>query len=280
MLNSFTKGIKFTTWLLLIVSFSAYSTAQSNTLESKTVQLAVVNTPHDSGLLNYLLKDFEIESGINVDIYSGSDVYQRARNGKADIVISHYGKAGLSEFVLDELGSWPKMVFSNQAALIGPTDDPANVSSTSSIAVALELIAASGNILIANNNEGLMAIIETAQINPKDHSAWFKDTGLAKGQAIKAAERDKAYVLWGAIPFLKFKQKHNSSLTLLLTEDPSLQRIMAITRVNPEHFSDINSEAAKRLEDYLLSHQTQAKIKTFRVEGYEGQLWWPAARHN
>lgn len=280
-LGKLKRTVNYSVALLFMLSLTPSLAGESMATETETVRLAVVNTPFDSGLLDYLLEDFELSYDIKIDIYSGSDVFHRARDGKADIVISHYGKAGLADFVMEDLGSWPKMVFSNQAALIGPANDPANVRNSSSLAEALELIAASGNTLIANNNEGLLALIETTQNNQvKNNKAWFKNTGLSKGRAIKAAESEQAYVIWGAIPFLKFKQKNKSSLTLLLTEDPSLQRIMAITRVNPRHFSGINDEAAKRLEDYLLTPATQAKINTFKVDGVKEQLWWPAARHN
>ena len=60
--------------------------------DENVVRLAVVNTPQFSGLLDSLLPEFERQTGITVDVYSGSDVYRKARNGQADLVISHYGK--------------------------------------------------------------------------------------------------------------------------------------------------------------------------------------------
>src|SRR5262245_935127 len=84
------------------------------------VRLAVVITPESSGLLRQLLADFEKQTGHKVGVDSRQDVFELAREGKADLVLSHYGHFGTEEFCADGLGLWPRPVFSNQAAMIGP----------------------------------------------------------------------------------------------------------------------------------------------------------------
>src|SRR5690606_3392998 len=81
-----------------------------------TVRLALVNVPDE--LLRPMLPDFEKETGLRAEIvYTGSDPYGFAREGKADLVISHFGHAGVEPFVTEGLGLWPRAVFSNQMAL-------------------------------------------------------------------------------------------------------------------------------------------------------------------
>jgi len=50
--------------------------------------------------------------------------------------------------------------------------------------------------------------------------------------------------------------------------------------VNPEKLGNANYSGAKKLQDYLLSASTQAKITSFRMKGSTAQLWWPAGRDN
>lgn len=246
------------------------------------VQLAVVNTPHDSGLLAYLLAEFEAQTGIQVSVESSDDPFAIALAGRADIIISHYGKAGMAEFVTNGQGTWPSMVFANQAALIGPKDDPAQVSHSRSLAEAFTAIASSGHTLIANNNDGISALTELVSTvsGLSLNDGWYQDVGVNKGRAIKAAEQQHAYVIWGAIPFLKFQAKHQTEMTILFSADPLLQRVMAITRPQPQQFPETNTQAAKMLENYLLSTAAQAKVMRFRATGSEHPLWWPAGRHN
>jgi len=83
--------------LLAIFAFAGDAGA-AEPADENVVRLAVVNTPQFSGLLDSLLPDFERQTGIMVDVYSGSDVYRKARSGQADLVISHYGKKGVERF--------------------------------------------------------------------------------------------------------------------------------------------------------------------------------------
>jgi tungstate transport system substrate-binding protein len=251
--------------------------------QTKVVRLAVVNTPYSSGLLADLLPGFEQQSGYQVKVYSGNDVFERARAGEADIVISHYGKKQISAFVLEGYGEWPKMVFSNQSALIGHKSDPANVRGLTSTADALQRIAASRTPFVHNNSRAVSYLTEVLleTIGEPDRTGWFLDTGRSNAAAAMLAEEKHGYFIWGAIPFLRYIQQHTSShLEILVAEDPALQRVMAATLVSEQKLNGVNSAGAEALLEYLLAPPTQAKIAAFRTPGTDLQLWWPAGRDN
>ena len=251
--------------------------------ESMVVRLAVVNTPYSSGLLADLLAGFERHSGYQVDIYSGNDVYERARAGEADIVISHYGKEPITSFVLEGYGDWPEMVFSNQSALIGHRSDPANVRGLRSTAEALQRIASSQATFIHNDSRAVSYLTEVAleSIGQPDRAGWFRDAGRSNAAAAMLAEETRGYFIWGAVPFLRYLRQHRSSeLEILVAEDPALQRIMAAVLVSDQKLNGINSAGAAALLEYLLAPATQAKIAAFRTPGTDLQLWWPAGRNN
>ena len=271
--------VLFSSWLLLpIISGQVIGAEKIN----KTIRLAVVNTPDYSGLLEHLLPEFEEKSGYLVDVYSGSDVYEKAREGKADIVISHYGKYQVKDFVLGGYGSWPKMVFSNQVVIIGPSNDPANIKGFDKAADALAKIASTGSKFIHNPIPGVVYLTDTLwhMAGRPDKEEWFIQEPVVKAQAARLAEKTNGYFIWGASPFLKYQKKTDAKMEIMVSSDPLLQRIMSSTLVNPERFSDINAEGANALQAFLLGADTQAKIAEFRVKGYEHQLWWPAGRHN
>jgi tungstate transport system substrate-binding protein len=262
--------------LLLIISMAP---AQA---DSSLVRLAVVNTPYQSGLLQTLISGFEAQSRYQVSIYSGHDVFEQARQGQADLLIAHYGKKPMQDFVLSGLGSWPQMVFANQQVLVGPSSDPAGIEGMTSAAAALNQIAEKEQPFVMNQISGVTALFDLIwqQAGKPDKTGWLIDEGLAKGQAMKQAVRLGAYTLWGADPFIRFSQKQRLDLKILVSADPLLQRVMAISLVNPEKQTTVNAEGASALRDYLLSAPVQAKVSQFRQPGYAGQLWWPAARHN
>ncbi len=250
--------------------------------DDSIIRLAVVNTPYQSGLIDYLLQAFEQSSGYKVEIYGGEAVFERAREGQADLLIAHYGKSPFEEFVLQGFGRWPKMVFSNQQVLIGPSSDPAGIAGMRSASAALKQIADKQQPFLLNQISGVNDLFELLwrQAGRPDKSGWLIDAGVARGRAMQQADKRGAYTLWGAGPFIRFSQQHRPDLEILVSADPLLQRMMAISRVNPEKVEGVNAAGAQLLQDYLLSAGVQAKVSQFRQPEYEGQLWWPAARHN
>ena len=275
-------GLLWLASLLAICAFAGNAGA-AETGDKNVVRLAVVNTPQFSGLLDDVLPDFERQTGITVVVYSGSDVYRKARSGQADLVISHYGKKGVERFVMDGFGAWPRIVFANQAVLIGHRSDPAKVLGLTSVAEALERIAAVKAPFVHNDIPGIDYLTEIAleSAGQPDRSGWFIDDGHVKAAAILLAEEKKGYVIWGAFPFLRFdSERASSELEILVAEDPSLQRIMAAIVVKPDKVPGVNADGARALVDYLLSPRVQAKIAAFRSPGSDLQLWWPAGRNN
>jgi tungstate transport system substrate-binding protein len=273
------------TWTVavLAICLSFFGARASEPDASDVVRLAVVNTPEFSGLLDDLLAGFEQETGIEVEVYSGSDVYKKARNGKADLVISHYGKKGVERFVKDGYGNWPRIVFANQAVLIGHRSDPAGVRGLVSVAEAMRRIANEKAPFVHNNIPGIEYLTEIALAlaGQPDRTGWFIDDGHVKAAAILQAEEKKGYVIWGAFPFLRFDgARESSELEILVARDPSLQRIMAAIAVNPDKVPGVNAAGAAKLIDFLLSPRIQARIAAFRTPGSDLQLWWPAGRNN
>jgi len=174
------------------------------------------------------------------------------------------------------------MVFANQAALIGPRNDPAKIRGLSSASEALGRIAEAKAPFIANNGPGIAELTsmlwESAGRPSKD--GWFIDTGEVNVASAVLAEEKRGYFIWGAYPFLRFASQHQSDLEVLVSADPLLQRIMSAVIVSPQKIEGVNVEGATALRDYLLSPKVQARVAAFRSPWSDRQLWWPAGRNN
>ncbi len=251
--------------------------------QSSVVRLKVVNVPVDSGLLAQLLPDFERTTGYRVEVDKrGDDLYDAARQGTADLTISHYGHVGVESFMADGLGLWPRAVFSNQAVLIGPATDPAGIRGIEDAVEAFRRIAASRSKFLVNNagTEKYLAQVLWEASGRPDRGDWFVDQGLRDQASVQTAGNMGAYILWGIVPFLKFKETTPSSLQALVTDDPLFQRVMVSIVINPDKLSGINAPGAMALQKYLSAPSTQAQIRAFRYPGLDRQLFWPAARDN
>jgi len=248
---------------------------------ARQVRLALVNVPED--VLRPMLPSFTARTGLRSEIvYVGNDPFSAARNGTADLVIAHYGHAGVQPFVTSGLGRWPQAVFSNQMALIGPPSDPAGVRGMADASAALRKIAASGSRFLVNNSDGARYLEQTlwtaAAIQPAGD--WYLNRGSRAIDAMRDAAREGAYVLFGVPPLLRIKAQERVDHEPLVTADPILQRIMVAIVVNPERVAGVNAVEAEAFQRFLLEPSTQAVVRAFRYPTLDAQVWWPAGRHN
>jgi tungstate transport system substrate-binding protein len=249
---------------------------------TKVVRLAVVKAPAQSGLLAALLPPFEAQSGYRVDVYIGSDVYDRARNGEADLVISHLGKGAVEQFVLSGAGLWPRPVFASQLVIIGPESDPAGVRGTQDPIEAMKRIAAAKAGFVVGKSVGrrYLAALLLAGAGEPDRGDWFEQKDFSGNELIRYAAERGAYALVKGLAFAQFSERHESAMRVMLDESPLLYRVAAIVPVNPAKVDGVNTEGAEALVEYLLSASTQAAIANFRHPGTGARMWSPGARHN
>ena len=258
------------------------SVTAGTTTPTSLVRLSSVVTPQDGGLYNDLLPDFEQQTGFKVELTTGEDVYRPARDGQADVVLSHYGHKDTQAFVQDGYGQWPQTVFFNQLALLGPPSDPAQVQNLTDMVEAFRRIAQTQSPFIVNNAKLLKYLSEilwNAAGSP-EKGEWYRDEGMQHEAAIAAAAQQGGYVLWGLTPFLRTQQQNKVELQPLVLNDPLLRRIMVTVGVNPDKVSGVNVEGAKAFQHYLLAPSTQARIQAFRLPGIDQQIWWAAGRDN
>jgi tungstate transport system substrate-binding protein len=258
------------------------SSSERATTESSLVRLSSVVTPEDGGLYDDLLPDFERQSGYQVDLTTGEDAYGPARNGKVDLVLSHYGHKDAQSFVEDGFGQWPQPVFSNQLALLGPPSDPAHVQGLSDVVEAFGRIANTHSPYIVNDLKLLKYLTEILwEGAARPHKGqWYRDQGFEEQEAITEAANQGGYVLWGLTPFLRTQQQNKVELQPLVLNDSLLRRIMVTVAVSADKVAGVNVQGAKALQQYLLDPATQARIRGFRLAGIDQQIWWPAGRNN
>jgi tungstate transport system substrate-binding protein len=261
-------------------SFGESAAAVGVTEQSRPlIRVAVVNTP--DVLLNALLPTFE-DRGYRVTLQIGEGAYDIARRGNADLVIAHYGHPGTEAFMTDGLGRWPRMVFSNQAVLVGPERDPVGIRGLDDAVEAFRLMVRRGGEFVVNNSPTeryLAEVLWDASGRPA-RTGWWLDLGLREQPAIEAAAARGAYTLWGLVPFVRLAAQERLRLEPLVTSDPLLQRIMVSIVVNPARIAGVNDAGAQALQQYLIEPATQARIRQFRHHGLLHQTWWPGGRNN
>src|SRR5439155_20388245 len=132
-----------------------------------------------------------------------------------------YGHVGVEAFMADGLGLWPRAVFANQSILVGPSTDPAGIRGLQDAVEAFRRIAQTKSKFLVNNaatEQYLGQTLWEASGKP-DPGDWLIDSGLRDQPVVQAADRMRAYVLWGAVPFVKFRESTANALEAFVTDD-------------------------------------------------------------
>ena len=259
------------------------SAAARTPASPNVVRVASVPTAVEGNLLPTLIAEFEKQSALKVQLSSNDDVYGLARSGFVDLAVSHYGHRDAEAFVMDGFGEWPRTLFSNQMALLGPPSDPARVRDVHDAGEAFKRIAASKSLFVLNHIDGVKYLTEVLwnAAGRPDRTGWLLDEGRRKDDAIRYASERGAYSFWGLTPFLRLKRETPAvNLEPLLTGDPLLQRMLVSIIVKPSKTPGVNVAGAMALQSFLLAPATQARIREVRYPGAESVQWVPGGRHN
>ncbi|MPZ28573.1 MAG: hypothetical protein GEV12_19775 [Micromonosporaceae bacterium] len=250
-----------------------------------TVRLATVGSVQTGGLLNQLLASFEAQSGYEVEVFMGqvTGLYQRARDGLADLVISHFGVLDLEELVGDRVGRWPRLVLSTSFTFAAAPADPAAIQDAGDAVEAFQRIAQTESPFVVNNLTSPLFVTDLLwhAAGRPEQGEWFVDSGLSGPAAVRAAEQLGGYTLWGLHPFLAFQQQQPpTTMQAVLFDDSLLQRVIASVVVEPGRYRRVNLPGALALQEFLQAPATQGQIRRFRHPMVARPIFWPAAHHS
>jgi len=270
------------TAVLLSLGASPAETERRRGGDDSTVRLLTIGATRTGGFLDGLVAEFEEASGYTVTVTNaGPDIFDQARRGEADLVMAHLGFTPLQDFVSSRRGHWPATVFSNTVAFLIPPGDPAGVRDAADPVEAFELIAQDEAPFVVNNLGETLYITDTLwnAAGRPDKGEWFIDLDQSGAPAVREAERRTGYTIWGLHPFLNLQQQQGVDLEPVVYDDSLMQRIIAtvVVRRAPGR---VNPEGAFALQEYLTEPATQAQIRSFRLPGIDGPVFWPAGNQN
>jgi tungstate transport system substrate-binding protein len=249
--------------------------------EERTMILATTTSTQDSGLLDYLLPQFEKDTGIKVKVVAKGTgaALEIGKNLDADCLLVH-AKAQEEQFIKDGYGIERFDVMYNDFLIVGPKDDPAKLKTkapTNAIA-ALKLINdAKAHFISRGDGSGTetkeKAIWKSAGITPK--GSWYIAAGKGMGEVLQMADEKKAYTLTDRATYLSMKDKLD--LQIVTEKGKDLLNQYGVIRLNdPNH--KIKEKEADEFITWILSDKIQKFIGEYGVDKYGQQLFIPNAK--
>lgn len=255
--------------------------------EGESLILATTTSTYDSGLLDYLLPEFEEANNIEVDVIAvgTGQAIEIGKSGDCDIILVHARELE-DQFVAEGYGTQRWDVMYNDYVYLGPKGTAEIVAASGSLKEALEAMVeymeAEGiNFVSRGDNSGthtkeknLWALLEGRDVESED---WYLSIGQGMGDTLVAANEMQAFTLTDRGTYLAM-QDNLPNLEIVFEGDENLFNPYGIIPVNPEKHPHVKHEAAMKLVEFFISDEIQAKIGQFGTEDFGQPLFFPNAR--
>ncbi len=265
--------------LILLVLLSILLGACGDKKEEKKPQhltLATTTSTEDSGLLDYILPDFEKKYNAKVDVVAvgTGQALELGANGDADVLLVH-ARAKEDEFVAAGNGTARYDVMYNDFVLVGPASDPAGIKGMSSATEAFAKIAETQQPFISRGDDSgthtkEKAIWSAANLTPEGD--WYISAGQGMGAVLTMTNEMQGYTLSDRATFVV--QKANGlNLDILVEGDTALFNPYGVIPVNPEKHANVKAKLAQDFVTWITSLETQQLIASYKVA--DQQLFVP-----
>ncbi len=253
---------------------------------SCTLRLATTTSTADSGLLTFILPDFQNKNNCKVDTVAvgTGQAIEIGTKGDADVLLVHARKQE-DQFVQDGHAKERFDVMYNDFILLGPKSDPAKVSGMSSATDAFKAIsntqspfASRGDKSGTNTKE--LSLWAAAGITPTKEMAWYNALGQGMGETLLTSNEKGAYTLADRGTYLSMKDKL-SNLVIVLggnsiqeNKDKNLLNPYGVLAVDPGKHPGVNSDMAAKFVQWITSVDTQKMIGSYGVDKFGQPLFY------
>ncbi|MCA9987513.1 MAG: substrate-binding domain-containing protein, partial [Anaerolineales bacterium] len=205
--------------------------------EEQHIILATTTSTEDSGLLDYILPDFEAKTGIRVDVVAvgTGQALALGESGDADVLLVH-ARAREDAFMDAGHGVRREDVMYNDFVIVGPPDDPAGIRGKNRVARALEDILNSESLFVSRGDDSgthtkEQALWAEAGLEPAGD--WYISAGQGMGAVLAMADELQAYTMSDRATYLA-QTLAGTSLEIMVEGDPILFNPYGVMAVNPD----------------------------------------------
>ena len=258
--------ISFFVLLNFIITPLAFSKAEE---ENKLIRLATTTSTENSGLLTYLLPQFEKDSGYKVHVIAvgTGKALRMGRDGDVDVLLVHALKAE-EKFVAEGFGDKRFPVMYNDFVIVGPADQVSSFSSVGKATDALDKIASSKKRFISRGDD--------SGTHKKELSLWKASKTMPDTKTNGISRPDRAWARfykWPARWMLLHSliEEHgfhiwvNHHLKIVFEGDPVLFNPYGIIAVSQKKHPHSNKAGADALINWMTSEKGQHLIGEFKV---------------
>ncbi|HEX9074671.1 MAG TPA: substrate-binding domain-containing protein [Anaerolineae bacterium] len=252
--------------------------------------LSTTTSTQDSGLLGFILPDFENKFNCKVDVVAvgTGQAIAIGQKGDADVLLVH-DRPNEDKFVADKNARERFDVMYNDFIIVGPKNDPAKINGMKQAQDAFKAImdtkstfASRGDKSGTNSKE--LSIWTTLNVTPTKDLQWYNALGQGMGETLLFSNDKQAYTLTDRATWLA-QQSKLSGLTVLVggnnisqNADKNLYNPYGVMAVNPDKFPGVKYDMAMNFVKWITSVDEQKVINTYGVDKFGQQLFFASSK--
>lgn len=244
--------------------------------------LGTTTSVNDSGLLNFILPDFETKNNAKVSVVAvgTGQALELGKRGDVDVLVVH-SPSQETAYLANGSGVARWQIMYNYFAIVGPASDPAGVRNASNATDAFMRIAANVSIFVSRGdasgtNTKELQIWAAAGLNTSTFpTSWYKSIGQGMSATLHSAYQFGGYTLtdegtYWSQPDIGMNATGGLFILQGGLSDPTsdLKNTYSVIQLNVTRIPGINATIATAFATWLTSNETAALIGSYKIDGH------------
>lgn len=247
----------------------------ATTLSAKdSLMMATTTSTDNTGLLDYLAPIFEKETGTNLKWVATGTGKALKMGGNCDVdILFVHAPASEKYFISTGFGVNRQQVMYNDFVIIGPKNDPAMVNGMTPSDALQKIKTKNANFFSRGDNSGTnkkeLSLWKNANVDTKDESSWYIQTGQGMLRTINMASEKTGYTMTDRGTWIKYMSQtgDKNTMKVVVEGDKSLFNQYSVVTINQDKCTNVKPELASKFTNWVVSASTQQTIADFRLLG-------------
>ncbi len=251
-----------------LILLSTLFISQQILASNNTLFIATTTSTVDSGLINYLNKEFENQYNVKINVLSlgTGQALKVAEKGNVELVLVHH-KPSEIKFIQDGFGKERFNLMYNEFMIVGPKENKNDCKTIKE--TLLEIKNNKYNFLSRGDDSGThkkeISLWNSINLDTNDFNSWYKKIGQGMGITLMMANEMKAFTLTDNGTWYAFKNKKN--LKIICKNKPPLLNQYGIILVNSSLSPKLNIKLARKYLEWIMSEKGKNLINEFKIDG-------------
>ncbi len=249
--------------------------------KTEVLRVSLASTAASGGVFEHLAEIYQYKypnTKIKIHVRGGLTVLEQARQGNADLVVTHL-PASEKLFIDEGYGVSRTLIMYNEFILLGPKNNMKLVGEHDLYKVLHRIADNEVDFLVPHKRSGTFKKIDEIWLMTGIVPDWigYESTGTSAVATLRTAAEFGAYTFIDMSTYLTNRSVIQGKLIPVYRDHAALRNYYSGVIVSQNRFAEVNQPLAEKFLHFLVSDEAQNEIRTFSEQQFGAQIFVPAA---